>query len=72
MSTRQRRREDVERQQTGQDSSVNQTAHPVRNTIASFQRHARELLDAARPLVDELVSDQPEIFLDDAVQETGQ
>jgi|GEM_PF-6434429 len=72
MSTRQRRHEDVERQQTGQDSSVNQTAHPVRNTIASFQRHARELLDAARPLVGELVSDQPEIFLDDAVQGTGQ
>ena len=72
MSTRQRRHEDVERQQTEQDSSANQTAHPARNTIASLQRHARELLDAARPLVDDLVSGQAEDFLDDAVQEGGQ
>jgi hypothetical protein len=72
MNTGQRRHEDVERQQTEQDSSVNQTAHPVQNTIASLHQHARQLLDVARPLVDDLMSGHPEVFLDDAVQGSGQ
>jgi hypothetical protein len=72
MGTRERRREEVNRQSTEHDEVEGHMFNRARNRIAGLQQDARDLLDLARPLVNDLISGESEDYLDTVVQESGQ
>lgn len=67
MSTRERKRDDIERDAIGPHPEI-----PEQNRIDALQQHARDLLNTARRLIDNTLSGESEDYLDAVRQQGGQ
>jgi hypothetical protein len=67
MSTRERKRDDIQH-----EASAPQPGGPEQNHFDGLQRHARDLLDTARHLIDNTLSGESEDYLDAVRQQGGQ